>query len=75
MATPFGLISLACLLDSLDHILNYFLRITKDISTLYLHSSFKRLRGIKNVNLNLHCLINEILLQKRTEIGHTQLTH
>jgi hypothetical protein len=30
MATPFGLISLACLLHSLDHILNNFLRITKD---------------------------------------------
>jgi hypothetical protein len=30
MATPFGLISLACLLHSLDHIFNDLLRITKN---------------------------------------------
>jgi hypothetical protein len=30
MATPFGLISLACLLHSLDHIFNDLLGITKD---------------------------------------------
>ena len=30
MANPFGLISLACLLYSLDHIFNDLLRITKD---------------------------------------------